>query len=131
MHTRAVLYHDALRALAGRTCLGRDVRRHTAFAQAGPRPLQCALKTFRAERFEQVIHSMGVERTHRVLVVCGDEDDHRRLRWFDQFQHLEAIQLRHLNVEEENVRVGFGDGLYGLESVGALGHHKNLGVRRQ
>ena len=131
MYARAVLDDDALRALAGRTRLGGDIRRHAAFAQAGPRPLQCALEAFRAEGFEQVVHGMGVERTHRVLVVCGDEDDHRRLRWFDQFQHLEAIQLRHLDVEEEQVRVGFGDGLYRLEPVGAFGHDKNLRVRSQ
>ena len=110
--------------------LGGDVRQRAAFAQAGPRALQRALEALRAEGLEQVVHGVGVEGAHGVLVVGGDEDDHRRLRGFDQFQHFEAIQLGHLDVEEEQVRAGFGDGLDGLEAVGAFGHdHEFPGAR--
>ena len=44
-----------------------------------------------------------------------------RYRGIDQFQHLEAIQLRHLNIQEHQVRLTLGDGFHGLKSVGALG----------
>ena len=74
---------------------------------------------------------VGVEGAHRIVVVCGDEDDHRRLRGSDQLQHFEAIQLGHLGVEEEQVGAGFGDGFHRLEPVGAFGGHHDLRVRGQ
>ena len=122
VHSRAVLDDDAQRALAGGAGLGRKIGRRAAFAQAGTRAVEGTLETFGAEGLEQVVHGVGVEGAHRVLVVGGDEDDYRGLRGLDQFEHFEAIELRHLNVEEEQVRGGFGDGLDGFESVGAFGH---------
>ena len=131
VHSRAVLDDDAERALAGGAGLGRKIGRHAAFAQAGTRAFQGTLETLGAEGLEQVIHGVGVEGAHRVLVVGGDEDDHGRLRGLDQFEHFEAIELGHLHVEKEQVRAGFGDGLDRLETVGAFGHHLNFRMRRQ
>ena len=131
MHSRAVLDDDAVRALAGSAGFGRKIGRNAAFAQTGTRAFQGTLETLGAEGLEQVIHGVGVEGAHRVLVVCGDEDDDGGLRGLDQFEHLEAIQLGHLHVEKEQVRAVFSDGLDRLETVGTFGHHLNFRMRRQ
>src|SRR5207253_10444766 len=51
--------------------------------------------------------------------MSGDKDDDRRA--IEQRQHFEAIELRHLDVEEENVGIALRHLADGLESVGALG----------
>lgn len=61
---------------------------------------------------------MGIEGAHGVLVVCGDEDDCGT--GIDQFEHLETVEFRHLDVEEEEVGRGLGDRLDGFETVGAF-----------
>ncbi len=76
VYARAVLDDDAVRAFARRPGLGRKIGRRAAFTQAGPRAIQGALETFGAEGLEQVVHGVGVEGAHRILVVGGDEDDH-------------------------------------------------------
>ena len=45
----------------------------------------------------------------------------------DQFEHFEAVELGHLDVEEEEVGRGFGDRLDRLEAIGAF--RDNLDVR--
>ena len=47
---------------------------------------------------------MHFERAQRVLVVRGDEDDRRHGVRADALEHVEAVHLRHLDVEEEDVR---------------------------
>jgi hypothetical protein len=74
---------------------------------------------------------VSVEGAHGVLIVRGDEDHHGCLRGFDQFQHLEAVQLGHLHVEEEQVGAGFRDGLDRFEPVGAFGGDDDVRVRGQ
>ena len=93
--------------------------RRSGLAQPLPRALQRLLETVLAERLQQIIHRVRVERPHRVLIV-GRHENHRD-RWVDQFQHLEAIQLRHLHVQEHQVRLVLRDRLHRLESVGAFG----------
>ena len=48
---------------------------------------------------------MHLKRPQRIVVV-GRDEDHRAL-YSDQFQHFESIQLRHLNIEEHQVRLIF------------------------
>ncbi len=61
---------------------------------------------------------MYVESAKRVLVVCGNEDNGHVAA--DELEHLEAIELRHLNVEKHEIGLELGDCLDRLEPVGAL-----------
>ena len=81
-------------------------------------PLQGPLETLRAERLQQVIHRVGVESAHRVLVVSSDENDGRT--GIDQFEHFEAIQLGHLDIEEEKVGRGLRDCFHCFEAIGDI-----------
>jgi hypothetical protein len=73
---------------------------------------------------QQVVHRVHHERAQGVLVVRGAEDHDRRPRLTgDQLQHLEAIELRHLHVEEHQVGPLLGDRLHRLEAVRGLPDH--------
>ncbi len=78
------------------------------------------------ERLQQVVDRVHVERPQRVLVVGRDEHDRHVAA--DQFEHLEAVELRHLDVEKQQVGMQLGDGLDCLEPVGALGHDLDVGI---
>src|SRR5262249_41626940 len=41
----------------------------------------------------------------------------------NQFEHFKAIELGHLNIEEEQIGVELGHHLYCLKSIGALRHN--------
>ena len=92
-----------------------------ALAHAGQRLAQ----TFGADRLQQVVDRVHLECADRVLVVGGRED-HRHVA-ADQVEHLEAVELRHLDVEEQQVGRQLRHGLHRLEAVGALRH--DLDVR--
>src|SRR5262249_24331096 len=70
-----------------------------------------------------------LERAHRELVVRGHEDD--RHLTSDELQHLEAIELRHLNVEQDQLRLQLSDRLDGLEAVGAFRRDLDVTAREQ
>ena len=78
---------------------------------------QRALEALAVERLEQVVERLHLERAQRVLVVGGDEHDGRHPIRADGLDHLEAVELRHLDVEEHEIR-GLGqDGLDGFDAV--------------
>ena len=81
------------------------------------------------ERLEQVVERVNFEGAQRVLVVRGDEDDDRRA--VEQLQHFEAVELRHLDVEQEEVGIVLGDCLHRFESVRALGDDLAVLIRGQ
>jgi hypothetical protein len=64
------------------------------------------------------------ERAQRVLIERGREDD--RNLTADQLEHLEAAQLRHLDVEEQQIGRELGHDLDRLEPVSALPHHLDV-----
>ena len=47
---------------------------------------------------------MDLERLQRVRVECRDEDDHRAVVGFERLQDREPVGLRHLHVEEHEIR---------------------------
>ena len=82
-----------------------------------------------AERFQQVVQGMAFERLQGILVV-GRDKDQLGLR-ADQLGHFKAVQARHLDVEEHQLRRQFGDGLDGVKTVGAFGHDVDIVMARQ
>src|ERR1017187_8300159 len=124
VYARPVLHHDALGPLPRRAYRG-QVRRRTALPEPRFGPLQRAFEALGVERLQQVIRRLRVERPDGVLVVSGREN-HGRPR-LDQLQHFEAVELGHLHVQEQKVGRRLGDGLHGIEAVGALG--RNLDFR--
>ena len=85
------------------------------------------LESFRAERLQQVVDGVDLERLQRVLIVRGDEDD--RLIAAEQLEDLEAVQLRHLHVEQHEIRLQLGHGLDRFEAVRAVRDDLDARVR--
>ena len=74
--------------MAGQALLGARERR----AQAGV-----------VERLEQVVDRVDLEGAHGVRVIRRDEDRGRQDLGTERLQHLEAIDLGHLHVEEHEL----------------------------
>src|SRR5262245_46262692 len=65
------------------------------------RPPQRFFKAFVVKWFEQVIERVEFKRPYRILVVGGHKDDDRQLISSNLFQHPEAVEVRHLDIEED------------------------------
>ena len=72
---------------------------------------------------------MHVEGAQRVFVVSGRED--HRHRPTEELEHLEPVELRHLDVEKDQVRRQFGHRFHGIEPVAALGDNRDARMRTQ
>src|SRR5262249_61383697 len=68
-----------------------------------PRPLQRFFKVFIVKWFEQIIERVEFKRPYRILVVCRHKDDDRQLDGGKPFEHPEAVEVGHLDVEENEV----------------------------
>src|SRR5262245_41014405 len=80
----------------------------------------------RAEWFQQVVDGVDLKRAQRVLIVSSDKNDRRIPP--DQLQHLKAVQLRHLNIQKDEIRLQIVDGLNRLKTIGAFGHNLDVFV---
>ncbi len=69
---------------------------------------------------------MHVEGAQRIRVVRGRED--HRHRAAQQLEHLEAVELRHLHVEEHQVGGQLRDRLHRVEPIAAFGDDRDAGV---
>src|SRR6202034_2802075 len=88
--------------------------------------LKRGMESLGADGFEQIINGVDLEGADRERVV-GRDENYGAVR-ADQLENFEAIQLRHLNIEKQQVRLEFRGGFHGLEAVGALGHDFDLGM---
>ncbi len=93
-----------------------------------PRPLKRCLEAPRVEGLQQVIHRVDVEGAQRVLVVGRGEDHRARSLRAELRQRGEAIHLRHLHIEEKEIRREAAHRFHRRAAIGAAGHH--LHVRR-
>jgi hypothetical protein len=68
----------------------------------------------------------------RLLLVRAQKNDAWLLSEAAQASHgLEAIQFRHLDIEDESVRVMLDAKMYGLEAIGGLCHDRETGDLKQ
>ncbi len=95
------------------------------------RVIEALLEAIAAERFQQVVERVDFEGLQRVLVVGGDEDDHRHLVGADLLDDPEAVDGGHLDVEEYQFGRELLDGAHGLDAIGALADHFDVGLLRQ
>src|SRR5207248_1468785 len=77
------------------------------------------LKQLRRDRLQQVPDGIGFECAQCVVVVRGDEDD-RAGRRRGPLEYLEAVEVRHLDVEKHQIRPELRDRRDGGGSIGGL-----------
>ena len=102
------------------------VERRLRLAQAGAGAREAVVEARFRERLEQVVDRMQVERLLRVLVVGRREDD--AIAPAGELEHLEAGQLGHVDVEEDEVGRQLADRLRGVEAVLRLAGNGDVGM---
>jgi hypothetical protein len=88
-----------------------------------------AIDGFRQARLihglQQVVHGLQAESLHGVLVVGCNENEmrqfHAGLAQVAHYRH--AVLAGHVDVQEDQVRLGLADQLDGFQAVAAGGHH--------
>jgi hypothetical protein len=79
------------------------------------------------ERLEQVVHGVQLEGTQRVRVIGGDEDERGRpLVLVERVEDTEAVELRHLYVEKDQVGPLGTDRIDRLEPGAAFTDHDDI-----
>src|SRR5262245_10252730 len=64
---------------------------------------QSLVEPLRLDRLQQIVDRVHIERLHRVFIVRRHENDCGQPLRGDGLQHFEAIEVRHLNVEEYEI----------------------------
>jgi hypothetical protein len=82
------------------------------------RPRERLRQALLAERLQDIVHGPDLESLDCVLVVSRDEDD--RDRRVEKLHDLEAVEPRHLDVQEDGVRRELSGGLDGFQPVARL-----------
>ena len=95
-------------------------------ADAGARAIERLGEALGAERLQQVVDRVHLERADGVAVVGGDENDGDVAA--DELEHVEPVELRHLDVEHQQIGLQLGRCFHRLESVRALGDDLDVGV---
>ena len=83
------------------------------------------------EGLEDVVEGAHLEGLEGVLIVGGHEDDERHALAPDRFDDLEAVHVRHLDIEEDELRRVIQDRRHGFLAVTTLAHHLDVGLARQ
>lgn len=79
-----------------------------------------------AEGLEQVVDGVSLEGLDGIFIEGGGEDDIGRI--VHELQHFEAIDLRHLDVQEDKIGVVLLDRFDAFETVVAFLQHGDVGV---
>ena len=69
---------------------------------------------------EEIIHHIEVEAFERVLLISGDENDHRFL--LQRLDELQAAEAGHLDIGKDEIDGHMLERVYGLECVAAAGY---------
>ena len=91
-------------------------------------PLDGAAQPCGVERFQEVVDRVHLEGLQRVFVVRGDEHHDADGIRSDSLEHVEAGDLRHVHVQENEVGMLPADGFNGVLSAGALADDLNVRV---
>src|SRR5262245_7285171 len=91
-----------------------------------PRPLQRFFKAFIVKWLEQVIERVEFKRSYRILVVGRHKDNDRQLIGGKLFQNPEAVEVWHLDVEEDEVGPVSPDRVQGFVAVRAFADDREI-----
>jgi len=83
---------------------------------------------FFVKGFENIIRRVYFKRFEREFVVSGHENDERHIFRADDFDHFKAADLRHLNIEKNQVGREFSDGVDSFAPVGAFADNLDFRV---
>ena len=106
--------------------------------QMPPRAGKGFLEAHRVEWLEEKVERVDLEGAQGVIVVSRDEHDGWRpgpilrplvrVAALEGLDDLEAIDFRHLDIEEDEVGVGIVDGAQRFGAVRTFGYHFDVGV---
>src|SRR5262245_15386586 len=94
---------------------------------AGSRTLQRLRKFFSTHRLEQKVEGVHLESAQCVAIERRHENDGRQAIAADRLEHVETVHLRHLDVEQHNVRRQRTDGRRGGAAVPRLADDVHVG----
>lgn len=80
------------------------------------------------EGLEQVVEGVDFEGAQGMLIVGGDEEGRRHAVHAHRFDHIEAIQFGHLDIQEHEVRPQGFDGHHRLAAIAAFA--RDVHIRR-
>jgi hypothetical protein len=86
------------------------------------------LEALPVERFQKVIDLVQLERLERVLIVHGDKNYGRSMTFAKRLQYSKAVQLRNLDIKENQVRALCSNGLDGISTAGTLRNHRHIRI---
>src|SRR5690606_22432211 len=89
------------------------------------------VKSVVVKRFEQIIQRLHLECLQRELIVRGHEYGDRYMFGANCREDIETIELRHLNVEEQQVRLEFVDETHGLRTASSFSDNHDVGIMLQ
>ena len=89
------------------------------------RPLECCLEAFERDRLHDVVNRLKVE-CFECKVVVGSLEDDQRLGIGQVTRDIEAIHLRHGDVEQDDVRLASPNQLECFDTVRGLPHHLDV-----
>src|ERR1700751_3374516 len=93
------------------------------------RPLDGRFQPLVAKWLQQIIYGINVERSHRVLVVCGSKNHARRRNFLLTRQgsnDIKPIHSRHANIEEQQLRSGGANQFNRFESTRGFADNFNV-----
>src|SRR5215475_3813956 len=84
-------------------------------------------KAFVTEGLQKVIQRVDGERPDGVFIESRDENDRGQTRGVERGQRPKAVELRHLNVEKDQIRLDPFDGRDGFAPVAAFAENFDVG----
>ena len=93
--------------------------------------MQRFVEPLAVDGFKDVVHRVGGERLDGVVVVGGDEHDRGHPVDADAAHDFQAVEARHLDVEEHQVRRHGGDRGHRVRAVTAFADDGQLAIGGQ
>src|SRR5687768_10303015 len=85
-----------------------------------------SLDAFAIVRLEEIVEGVDVECLQRILSVCSDENERRKIFAMQPLDHFEAVFLRHLYIEKDEIRFLSRDRFDGFDSVLTLADERDV-----
>ena len=71
---------------------------------------------------------MHIKRLECKVLIRGDKDYKRRSCLIDLRYHTESVQLRHLNIKKDQIRLQAANGFDGFPTIGGRTDNFNIGL---